>query len=49
MASKEMKDRIRESIKDDESLKEQLNLLDTAFITTFDSYAYQLLRNIIIK
>ena len=44
MASKEMKDRIRESIKNDESLKEQLNLLDTAFITTFDSYALSLVK-----
>lgn len=44
MASKEMKDRIRESIKNDESLKEQLNLLDTAFITTFDSYALSIVK-----
>ena len=38
-AALEMKDRIRKKIKKDSSLKEQLDYLEQAYITTFDSYA----------
>ena len=38
-AAKEMKDRIRKKIKKNENLKEELNLIDSAYITTFDSFA----------
>ena len=44
MAAKEMKDRIRNSLKEVNGLEEQLNLLDTAFITTFDSYALAIVK-----
>ena len=43
-AAGEMKDRIRKAIKDEESLKEQLDLLDSAYITTFDSFALSVLK-----
>ena len=43
-AAGEMKDRIRRAIKDEESLKEQLDLLDSAYITTFDSFALSILK-----
>lgn len=43
-AAKEMKQRIKREIKKDESLKEQLELVDSAFITTFDSYAYNIVK-----
>ncbi len=43
-AAAEMKDRIRKAIKKNENLKEQLNLLDSAYITTFDSFALSLVK-----
>ena len=43
-AAGEMKDRIREAIKKEESLKEQLDYIDSAYITTFDSFAFSVLR-----
>ena len=38
-AAKEMKERMRKKIKSDETLTKQLNLIDSAYITTFDSFA----------
>lgn len=46
-AANEMKSRIRDAIIKN-GFDEQLGLLDSSYITTFDSYAYQLLKNIII-
>ena len=43
-AAKEMKDRIRKKIKKDPSLKEQLDYLEQAYITTFDSYALSVVK-----
>ena len=43
-AAKEMKKRIREEIEKDETLKDQLDRLDAAYITTFDSYALTLVQ-----
>ena len=43
-AAAEMKERIRKAIKKNEHLKEQLDLLDSAYITTFDSYALSLVK-----
>lgn len=43
-AAAEMKERIRKAIKKKEHLKEQLDLLDSAYITTFDSYALSLVK-----
>ena len=42
-AAKEMKERIRKKIKK-EGLTKQLALLDSAYITTFDSYAYSIVK-----
>lgn len=42
-AAKEMKERIRKSIKK-EGLMDQLDLLDSAYITTFDSYAFSIVK-----
>ena len=42
-AAKEMKDRIRKELKDN-NLQEQLNLIDGSFITTFDSFALSLVK-----
>ena len=42
-AAKEMKERIRKKIKK-EGLNKQLDLLDSAYITTFDSYAYSIVK-----
>ena len=39
-----MKDRIRKKIKKEENLKEQLDYLDEAYITTFDSFALTLIK-----
>ncbi len=39
LAAKEMKDRIRVKMKEEESLKEQLDLLESSYIMTFDSFA----------
>ena len=43
-AAGEMKDRIRKKIKKEESLKENLDLLDSAYITTFDSFALSVVK-----
>lgn len=43
-AAGEMADRIRKKIKKDPSLKEQLNLLDSSYITTFDSFALSIVK-----
>ena len=43
-AASEMKDRIRKKILKDESLYNQLDLLDNAYITTFDSYALSIVK-----
>ena len=43
-AAGEMKDRIRKKIKKEENLKEQLDYLDEAYITTFDSFALSLIK-----
>ncbi len=43
-AAGEMKDRIRTAIKDEPSLKEQLDFIDSAYITTFDSFALSILK-----
>lgn len=43
-AAHEMKERIRREIKKDDSLKKQLDLIDSAFITTFDSYALSIVK-----
>jgi len=43
-AAAEMKERIRKKMKKDESLKEQLEKLDTAYITTFDSFALSIVK-----
>jgi len=42
-AAGEMKSRIRSAIKEN-NLESQLSLLDSAYITTFDSYAYQIVK-----
>ena len=42
-AAKEMKERIRKRLKE-EGLTEELKLIDSAYITTFDSYALSILR-----
>ena len=44
-AAGEMKDRIRKAIKKEVSLKDKLDLIDSAYITTFDSFALSVLRN----
>ena len=43
-AAGEMKDRIRSAIKDESSLKKQLDFIDSAYITTFDSFALSILK-----
>ena len=43
-AAAEMKDRIRKKIKKDSSLKENLNLLESSYITTFDSFALSIVK-----
>ena len=43
-AANEMKERIRKKIKKNESLKKQLDIIDSAYITTFDSYALSLVK-----
>ncbi len=39
LAAKEMKDRIRAKMREEASLKEQLDLLESSYIMTFDSFA----------
>lgn len=43
-AAGEMKNRIRKKIKQEPTLKKQLDYLDSAYITTFDSYAGSIVR-----
>ena len=43
-AANEMKERIRASIKKEENLKKQLDFIDQAYITTFDSYALSIVK-----
>ena len=43
-AAKEMKERIRKKIKKEPSLSSQLELIDSAYITTFDSYSLSVLK-----
>lgn len=43
-AANEMKERIRKTIKEDSSLNKQLNLIDSAYITTFDSFALSIVK-----
>ena len=43
-AAREMKDRIRSKIKNEPSLKDSLDALDSAYITTFDSFALSVLK-----
>ena len=43
-AAGEMKERIRKKINEHEELKENLDFLDAAYITTFDSYALSLVK-----
>lgn len=43
-AAGEMKERIRKSIKKDKSIIEELEYLDNAYITTFDSYALSVVK-----
>lgn len=43
-AAGEMKERIRKNIKKYSELKEELTLLDTAYITTFDSFALSIVK-----
>lgn len=43
-ASLEMKERIRNKIKKEPSLKEELKRIDAAYITTFDSFAFSILK-----
>jgi len=43
-AAHEMKERIRKAIKKVPNLKEQLNKIDSAYITTFDSYALSVVK-----
>ena len=43
-AAKEMKDRIREAIKKVPELQKELDLIDSAYITTFDAYSLAILK-----
>lgn len=43
-AAFEMKERIRSSIEKDPTLKEELDLIDGAYITTFDSFALSIVK-----
>ena len=43
-AASEMKERIRKALSNEENLKEELEQLDSAYITTFDSYALSLVK-----
>ena len=43
-AAAEMKERIRKKISKETSLKEQLDKIDNAYITTFDSFALSILK-----
>jgi ATP-dependent helicase/nuclease subunit A len=43
-AANEMKERIRKKIKKNPELKKQLDIIDSAYITTFDSYSLSLVK-----
>ena len=43
-AAHEMKDRIRKVISKDETIKDNLSLLDSSYITTFDSFALSIVK-----
>ena len=43
-AAYEMKERIRKAISKEENLKAQLDMIDSAYITTFDSYALSIVK-----
>ena len=43
-AASEMKERIRKKIKKDSSLVDELDLIDSAYITTFDSFALSIVK-----
>ena len=43
-AASEMKDRIRKKIAKNENMKEELNLLSSSYITTFDSFALSVVK-----
>ncbi len=43
-AASEMKDRIRSKIKNIDSLKDELNLINSSYITTFDSFALSVVK-----
>ncbi len=43
-AAGEMKNRIRKAIKEEPDLKEQLDLIDSSYITTFDSFALSIVK-----
>ncbi len=43
-AAEEMKDRIRKKIKKDSTLKKELDAIDSAYITTFDSFALSVVK-----
>jgi ATP-dependent helicase/nuclease subunit A len=43
-AAQEMKDRIRSAISKDDSLKYQLDLIDSSYITTFDSFSLSIVK-----
>ena len=43
-AASEMKERIKEEIKEDEKLKSQLDLIDQSYITTFDSFSLSVVK-----
>ena len=43
-AANEMKERIRKKIKKTPSLKRQLDIIDSAYITTFDSFSLSLVK-----
>ena len=43
-AANEMKERIRKKIKKNPDLKKQLDMIDSAYITTFDSYSLSLVK-----
>ena len=43
-AANEMKERIRKKIKKNKNLKKQLDMIDSAYITTFDSYSLSLVK-----
>ncbi len=43
-AAKEMKERIRKAILEEDSLREELERLDSSYITTFDSYVLSVLK-----